>query len=851
MVIISKESECRPSSLDEETMDLPSEHDVTLPPYSELFDSGPLEGSAFRDDGRVDLDLGSKLARTLSVLGPPKMPDDEPTSPGASAPREWKIKLNIVIQVVGSRGDVQPFIALGNALQAFGHRVRLATHDVFEDFVRKSGLEFFPIGGDPADLMAYMVKNPGLIPGMKSLREGDIQRKRGMMAEILEGCWHSCVSPDPISKRPFVAEAIIANPPSFAHLHCAQALSIPVHLMFTMPWSSTRAFPHPLANLTHKDKSSDLSMANYVSYAVVELLTWQGLGDIINRWRHSLDLEPIPMTEVPYLTETLKIPFTYCWSPALVAKPSDWPRRIDVCGFFFRNPPPYSPLPEVEAFLKAGPPPIYIGFGSIVLDDPDRISKSIFSAIRRANVRAIISSGWSKLAGPALNDVLFMGDCPHEWLFQQVSAVVHHGGAGTTACGLRYGKPTVIVPFFGDQPFWGRMIADSGAGPEPIPHKALDGMRLAQAILFCLTAKAQIAAQDIAAKMASERGVDAAVSSFHNNLPPDMQCDLFPERPAAWTVRKKSHVRLSKLAAEILIQSSYITPSSLKRVRTKVIRIVNRRWDPVTGLYSAAIATAANMVEATADMVVKPYAELNRFRASAPPVPPPKDRFQLRNDSSSLESRDLDMAGQSTSDLSRSEDLGEGTSTGSSNRLHLAGAMAAASGKSFSRFLGTGLRGMILDMPLAVTEGMRNVPRLYGDEVKDMGPVDGWKSGSVMAGKNFVSGVYEGLTDIVVQPYKGAKSGGVLGATIGAGKGAVSLATKPISAALGLVFYPGQGVYKSVWKATHADTKRDVLDASREEGRWLLAQQPTNIDYSWVISSFKYGDLRDPDLDES
>lgn len=138
------------------------------------------------------------------------------------------IRLNIVIQVVGSRGDVQPFIAIGNELQKHGHRVRLATHNVFEDFVRQHGLEFYPIGGDPAELMAYMVKNPGLIPSMSSLRAGDIQAKRKMITVMLEGCWKSCIEADLRTNVPFTADAIIANPPSFAHIHCAQALGCPV-----------------------------------------------------------------------------------------------------------------------------------------------------------------------------------------------------------------------------------------------------------------------------------------------------------------------------------------------------------------------------------------------------------------------------------------------------------------------------------------------------------------------------------------------------------------------------------------------------------------------------------------------
>ena len=153
-------------------------------------------------------------------------------------------KLNIVIHVIGSRGDVQPFIALGKVLQSHGHRLRLATHPTFRGFVEDSGLEFFSIGGDPAELMAFMVKNPGLLPGFESLRAGDVGKRRKEMTEIINGCWRSCIDPvdnmegESIGESqtvdaPFIADAIIANPPSFAHVHCAEKLRIPLHIMFT------------------------------------------------------------------------------------------------------------------------------------------------------------------------------------------------------------------------------------------------------------------------------------------------------------------------------------------------------------------------------------------------------------------------------------------------------------------------------------------------------------------------------------------------------------------------------------------------------------------------------------------
>ncbi|KAK8159043.1 hypothetical protein BKA80DRAFT_344774 [Phyllosticta citrichinensis] len=280
--------------------------------------------------------LGRRLSKLVrdrdSVFSEPPPPYSE-TEP---ARREWHIKLNIAIQVIGSRGDVQPFIALGNALQKYGHRVRIGTHNVFEDFVRGSGLEFYPIGGDPADLMA-----------IKALRAGDIGRKRAMVAEMLDGCWKSCIEPDQRTNMPFTADAIIGNPPAFAPIHCAEALGIPVHLMFTMPWMSTRAFPHPLANI--KSKDTDRRLANYISYGIVEFLTWQGLGDVINKWRVGIDLEPVPITEGPNLAKTLQVPFTYFWSPALVPKPADWQPHIGECQPFWG---------DMVAAAGAGPSPI-------------------------------------------------------------------------------------------------------------------------------------------------------------------------------------------------------------------------------------------------------------------------------------------------------------------------------------------------------------------------------------------------------------------------------------------------------------------------------------------------------------
>jgi len=257
-------------------------------------------------------------------------------------------RMNIAILITGSRGDVQPFIALGQTLQSapYYHRVRIGTHGKFRDFVRGNGLEFFSIGGDPEQLMSYMVKNPGILPSVESFRAGDVGARKTELEEMLGGAWRACTEPldtfdlaerlgqskdrsdslNPLA--PFVADAIISNPPTYASAHIAERLSIPLHMMFTMPWSPTRAFPHPLAQMDYGRE--DHGTANYYSYSRMELLTWTGLADIVNRFRRSLLLDGVDPSWGYNIIDRLKVPYTYCWSEALIPKPADWGDSIGV-----------------------------------------------------------------------------------------------------------------------------------------------------------------------------------------------------------------------------------------------------------------------------------------------------------------------------------------------------------------------------------------------------------------------------------------------------------------------------------------------------------------------------------------
>jgi UDP:flavonoid glycosyltransferase YjiC (YdhE family) len=625
---------------------------VPPPPYNgakygqlDISQNGMDTDAKVGKDGRINININQRSCKLSNLLVPAlrrqldlqgaKAKEEPPIPEGLGETRDGlpPPPMNLVIQIVGSRGDVQPFIALGQVLKnKYGHRVRVATHPVFRDFVTDNGLEFFSIGGDPAELMAFMVKNPGLMPGMDSLKSGDIGKRRKGIYEMVTGCWRSCIEAgdgtgiqasddlvdsrsfdsrmtlsDPTAK-PFVADAIIANPPSFAHVHIAEKLGIPLHLMFTMPWSPTQSFPHPLANIV--SSNTDANMANFMTYALVDMLTWQGLGDVINRFRQrSLGLEPISIMWAPGMTSRLRIPWTYCWSPALIPKPADWGNYIDISGFYFLNlATNFTPPPDLAAFLEAGPPPVYIGFGSIVVDNPNAMTKMIFDAVKKTGQRALISKGWGGLGADELGipeNCFMLGNIPHDWLFKHVSCVVHHGGAGTTAAGIAAGRPTVVVPFFGDQPFWGAMCARAGAGPMPIAYKELNADKLASQIMKALEPASLTRAKELSDKIKAEDGSAAGAESFHKQLNvPNLRCSLCPDRVAVWRVRR-TDIRLSALAATVLGSEGLIDFNDLKLYRAREYETEDGPWEPITGGAAALIGTIGNFSMGIADLPVE------------------------------------------------------------------------------------------------------------------------------------------------------------------------------------------------------------------------------------------------------
>ncbi|KAG7398592.1 hypothetical protein PHYBOEH_010747 [Phytophthora boehmeriae] len=346
----------------------------------------------FPAEESIDLETPRPNGLSKSSLDSPRQLQDSAESEAEALDLVPPL-MSICIMIVGTRGDVQPFLAIAHRLQQDGHRVRLATHAVYREFVMSHGVEFYPLGGDPKELAAYMVKTGGhLIPTKIETLTKDVPRNREMINEILLSTWPAVSDADPegggpgVPGPPFRAQAVISNPVTYGHIHVAERLGVPLHIMFPQPWVPTMAFPHPLSNLPYTGK---WQKRNYLSYKIVDLLMWQGTEGLINEFRTEvLKLRKIRSGDFgPELLLDLEIPHSFMWSPKLVSKPADWGDLYDVIGTVTlkETASVYSPSPELEAFLGNDGGPIFVGFGSMVLADPLATTKMIIEAAKQAN----------------------------------------------------------------------------------------------------------------------------------------------------------------------------------------------------------------------------------------------------------------------------------------------------------------------------------------------------------------------------------------------------------------------------------------------------------------------------------
>jgi UDP:flavonoid glycosyltransferase YjiC (YdhE family) len=410
--------------------------------------------------------------------------------------------MRIVIIALGSRGDVQPYVALGKGLHAAGHEVRLMTHDAFEPLVTTHGLEFWVARGN-VQAVAESEEMRALLEKGNFLAISAYTSKAAQKAalEWAEDGLAACQG----------ANLIIAGIGGlFIGLSLAEKLNLPLLQAYYVPFTPTRAFagallPRPVPG-----------WLNRFSHHATRQIMWQGGRKADNLARQQvLNLPKAPFFG-PYGSEqTRGLPILYGFSPSVIASPADWPGEAQITGYWFLEAESdWVPPPALVDFLAEGPPPVYVGFGSMTSRKPEETAALVIAALQKTGQRAVLMSGWGGLQATDLPDSIFMvAAAPHDWLFPRMAAVVHHGGAGTTAAGLRAGVPSIIIPYFADQPFWGNRVAQLGVGPQPLPRKVLTVDRLAVALETAVTnPHMQQRAAELGRKIQAEDGIAQAVA---------------------------------------------------------------------------------------------------------------------------------------------------------------------------------------------------------------------------------------------------------------------------------------------------------------------------------------------------
>ena len=411
--------------------------------------------------------------------------------------------MRVLVVAVGSRGDVAPCTGLGQALRAAGHSVTVAAHEMFAGLVRACGLEFRALPGDPRLLEAagWERGSTGALGTIRLLRLTAAHMRElhaGILAVARQG-----------------ADVLLLQGVSaIGGYHIAEGLGLPSMGLGLAPVYPTRDFPP--ATVTARSFGP---RGNLAAGKALVLMGAPVLAGPVKELRAELGLPRLGTWQAVFgQQDTARWPAFHGFSPAVVPRPADWRDGLEVTGYWWpARPLDWHPPADLQRFLSEGPPPVFVGFGSMVSADADRLSDLIAAAGRRAGARMVIQVGRTGLAQASQpsGDSIVIGEVPHEWLFPRMAAVVHHAGAGTAAAGLRAGIPAVSVPKLGDQPFWAARLAALGTGPPPIPYRKLSAAALIAAIRDAITRPSyRVRAQALASQLSREDGAAPVINAL-------------------------------------------------------------------------------------------------------------------------------------------------------------------------------------------------------------------------------------------------------------------------------------------------------------------------------------------------
>jgi UDP:flavonoid glycosyltransferase YjiC (YdhE family) len=389
---------------------------------------------------------------------------------------------------------MQPLLGFGAALASLGHEVRFATHPKFEPMVRGMDLDFAPLaegqvsqGPDTAEGRRWMALEARGWPAWLGILQDARSVARRRLADAVAACEG--------------AEAIVA-----------------VELAMLLGWQMAERCGVPLVRvrLTPPPPRAGSPLAGVVREAA-----WLAMRPWLRAVRRDVGLAPLPPREPLGQLERRRTLELCAFSPAVVTEPARAGRWTHITGYWFldRDLDPEPPA-GLEAFLAAGPAPVCVDFGSMI--DPGPASK-VVAALVRAGQRGVLLRGLGGLRGVELPDEVFGVDAvAHAWLFGRCAAVVHHGGAGTTAAALRAGVPSVVVPHMIDQSAWGRRMHALGAGPAPIRRRRLSMERLHAAIEAAVTdPEIRESARALGERIRGEDGIARATDAFQRHLTHD------------------------------------------------------------------------------------------------------------------------------------------------------------------------------------------------------------------------------------------------------------------------------------------------------------------------------------------
>jgi sterol 3beta-glucosyltransferase len=413
------------------------------------------------------------------------------------------VSRHLTLIPIGSRGDVQPYVALGRALLHSGHKVRIATHDSFAGFVRESGLDFMSVGGDPQRIIdeqspRLTSKNPLLaVPALLEILSQ-------LVTPTLRGVALACKDTD----------AVVASYPAlYSGIEAAEQARVPLLFASLHPAAPTEHAPHLLMPpLPRRLPGRVLRAYNRFShFAGTELLFRLVRRPVDAARAAQLGWGPARVSPV-HLVHARRIPILQSFSPTLVPVPPDWPDYVHVTGFWFLEPQTdYQPPPALASFIKSGPPPIYVGFGSFALQADDALRRVIDVLVRRRQ-RALVAASACSCPGGLPDHIVPVGALPHAWLFPQLRAAIHHGGIGTTHEILRAGIPMAVITHMIEQRFWGQAAHELGVAPPPVGARQLEPALLDAIVSRISDGSLKSAATAAAAAIRAERGVERAVA---------------------------------------------------------------------------------------------------------------------------------------------------------------------------------------------------------------------------------------------------------------------------------------------------------------------------------------------------